>query len=71
VQVGWRKLTAVAGLGGLPPYDMRHTEITDIPQFPEVSEETAGSITGHISPRILKTYSHIRPDAKQGFCGSD
>jgi integrase len=61
----WRKLTKAAGLSGLRPYDMRHTGITDILQLPDVSEETAKSIAGHISPRILRTYSHIRLDAKR------
>lgn len=61
----WKQLTIAAGLAGLRPYDMRHTAITDILQVPEVSEETAKSIAGHISARILKTYSHIRLDAKR------
>ena len=44
---------------------MRHTAITDILQLGHVSEETAKSIAGHISAHILKTYSHIRMDAKR------
>lgn len=61
----WRQLTDRAGLSGLRPYDMRHTAITDILQDPDVSEETAKSIAGHISERILKTYSHIRISTKR------
>jgi integrase len=61
----WRKLVVAAGLKGLRPYDMRHTAITDILQNPDVSEETAKAIAGHISDKILKTYSHVRLDAKR------
>jgi integrase len=61
----WRKLTAAAGLAGLRPYDMRHTAITDLLSLPEASEETVKAIAGHISDRILKTYSHIRMDTKR------
>jgi integrase len=61
----WKQLTLAAGLPGIRPYDMRHTAITDILQLGNVSEETAKSIAGHISAHILKTYSHIRMDAKR------
>jgi len=54
-----------ANLKGLRPYDLRHTAITDILQNPDVSEETAKAIAGHISDKILKTYSHIRISAKR------
>lgn len=64
-KTAWKKLCLAAGLAGIRPYDMRHTAITDILQIPNVSEETAKSIAGQISPRILKTYSHIRMDAKR------
>lgn len=61
----WKNLTLAAALPGLRPYDMRHTAVTDILQLGDVSEETAKSIAGHISQRILRTYSHIRLDAKR------
>jgi integrase len=61
----WRKLVVAAGLKGLRPYDLRHTAITDILQDPDVSEQTAKAIAGHISDKILKTYSHIRISAKR------
>lgn len=64
-KTAWKQLTTAADLKGLRPYDLRHTAITSMLQDPEVSEETAKSIAGHISQRILKTYSHIRIDAKR------
>jgi integrase len=64
-KTAWKKLTVAANLPGLRPYDLRHTAITSILQNPDVSEETAKSIAGHISDNILKTYSHIRLDAKR------
>lgn len=66
----WRKLVVAAGLKGLRPYDLRHTAITDILQNPDVSEETAKAIAGHISDKILKTYSHIRISAKRNALDS-
>jgi integrase len=65
IKRAWKELTVAADLIGLRPYDLRHTAITTILQDPEVSEETAKSIAGHISARILRTYSHIRIDAKR------
>jgi hypothetical protein len=65
-KTAWKALTAAAGIvGRLRPYDLRHTAITDILQIPDVSEETAKSIAGHISSQILKTYSHVRIEAKR------
>ncbi|HXM63007.1 MAG TPA: tyrosine-type recombinase/integrase [Terriglobales bacterium] len=66
----WRKLVAAAALKGLRPYDLRHTAITDILQDPDVSEQTAKAIAGHISDKILKTYSHIRISAKRNALDS-
>jgi integrase len=65
VKTAWHQVTGVAGLTGLRPYDLRHTAITDLLSNPEVSEETVKAIAGHISDQILKTYSHIRMDAKK------
>jgi integrase len=61
----WKALTHAADLPGLRPYDLRHTAITTILQNADVSEETVKAIAGHVSQRILKTYSHIRIDAKR------
>jgi integrase len=65
VKTAWKKLTVAANLPGLRPYDCRHCAITNLLQNPDVSEETVKAIAGHVSPDILKTYSHIRLEAKQ------
>ncbi len=64
-KTAWKELTVAADLPGLRPYDMRHTCITDLLSDPEVSEETATAIAGHISKEMLKTYSHIRVEEKR------
>jgi hypothetical protein len=46
------------------PYDMRRTGITNLLQLPEVSIETCKAIAGHLSDEIIKTYSHLKIDAK-------
>ena len=61
----WREIVAAAELPGFRMYDLRHTAITNILQSPEVSEETAKSIAGHISVRMLQHYSHVRLEAKR------
>jgi integrase len=65
IKTAWRQLTKLAGIGRVRPYDLRHTAITEILQIGSVSEETAKSIAGHIDAKILKTYSHIRMEAKR------
>ena len=64
-KTAWKKLTVAANLPGLRPYDCRHCAITNLLQNPDVSEETVKAIAGHVSPEILKTYSHIRMECKQ------
>jgi integrase len=59
-KTAWKKLTIAANLAGLRPYDLRHTAITAILENPEVSEQTAEAIAGHIRPEMKKRYSHIR-----------
>ena len=64
-KTSWKKLTVAANLQGLRPCDCRHCAITSLLQNPDMSEETVQAIAGHVSPEILKTYSHIRLEAKQ------
>ena len=64
-KAAWKKLITAANLPGLRPYDCRHCAITNLLQNPDVSEETVKAIAGHVSPEILKTYSHIRLEVKQ------
>jgi integrase len=46
-------------------YSFRHHAITKLLENPDVSEETAESLAGHISPRTKKRYSHTRLEVKR------
>jgi hypothetical protein len=46
-------------------YSFRHHAITKLLENPDVSEETAKAIAGHISHRMEKRYSHIRIQQKR------
>jgi integrase len=60
----WRSLTRAAGLWGLRFHDMRHHAITELSES-EASDQTIMSIAGHVSPRMLAHYSHVRLEAKR------
>ena len=51
-------------LHGLRFHDLRHHAITELAES-HASERTIMAIAGHISPRMLDHYSHIRMDAKR------
>ena len=51
-------------LHGLRFHDLRHHAITELAES-QASERAIMSIAGHISPRMLEHYSHIRVDAKR------
>lgn len=61
----WRKLTAKAGLPGLRFHDCRHTTITQLLTNPNVSIQTAKSIAGNVSQRMVDRYAPIHLDAKR------
>jgi integrase len=63
-RTAWRHLTRQAGLPNLRFHDLRHHAITELAES-EASEQTIMSIAGHVSPRMLRHYSHIRLDAKR------
>jgi hypothetical protein len=46
-------------------YSFRHHAITKLLENPDVSEETAESIAGHISHRMKKRYSHTRIEVRR------
>jgi integrase len=46
-------------------YDARHTFVTRLAENPAVSEETIRQLAGHVSPRMLGRYSHIRVQARR------
>lgn len=64
-KTAWRKLIVAAGLPGFRAYDLRHHAITVLLENPDVSEETAESIAGHISREMKKRYSHVRMEAQR------
>lgn len=46
-------------------YSFRHHAITKLLENPDVSEETAEAIAGHISHRMKKRYSHTRMEVRR------
>ncbi len=65
---GWRyalhEMLVAAGLH-ISAYSFRHHAITKLLENPDVSEETAEAIAGHISHRMKKRYSHTRLHVKR------
>jgi integrase len=53
-----------SSLHGLRFHDLRHHAITELAES-VASDQTIMSIAGHVSPRMLAHYSHVRLDAKR------
>ena len=49
---------------GLRFHDLRHHAITELAET-QASDQTIMSIAGHVSPRMLAHYSHVRMEAKR------
>jgi Phage integrase family len=60
----WRKIRNAAGLTGLRFHDLRHQAITELAES-QASDQTIMSIAGHVSPKMLSHYSHVRLEAKR------
>ena len=60
----WRQITKAAGIPGLRFHDLRHQAITELAES-QASDQTILSIAGHVSPRMLARYSHVRMEAKR------
>jgi len=60
----WRQITRAAGIPGLRFHDLRHHAITELAES-QASDQTIMSIAGHVSPRMLARYSHVRMEAKR------
>ena len=60
----WRALRDGANLHGLRFHELRHTVVTELAGM-GVAEHVLGSVSGHLSRRMLEHYSHIRIDAKR------
>jgi integrase len=46
-------------------YDARHTFVTRLAENSSVSEETIRQLAGHVSPKMLSRYAHIRVQARR------
>jgi len=51
-------------LAGLRFHDLRHHAITELAES-QASDGTIMAIAGHVSPKMLQHYSHIRIQAKR------
>jgi len=51
-------------LAGLRFHDLRHHAITELAES-QTGEQTVMSIAGHVSPKMLAHYSHVRMEAKR------
>src|SRR5215472_5259445 len=63
-RTAWRSITKEAGLPGLRFHDLRHHAITELAES-TASDQTIISIAGHVSPKMLAHYSHVRLEAKR------
>jgi len=63
LKTSWTNIRAKAGVTGRW-HDNRHTLITDLAES-GAGDETIRDIAGHVSPRMLRHYSHIRMVAKR------
>jgi hypothetical protein len=52
------------GFAGLRFHDLRHHAITELSES-QASDQTIMSIAGHVSPKMLAHYSHVRMAAKR------
>jgi hypothetical protein len=62
LKTSWHNVRTKAGVTGRW-HDNRHTLITDLAES-GAGDEIIRDIAGHVSPRMLKHYSHIRMTAK-------
>ena len=46
-------------------YDARHTFVTRLAENPKISEDTIRQLAGHVRPRMLQRYAHIRVQARR------
>jgi integrase len=60
----WNHLREAAGLPWLRFHDLRHHTITKLLEDENVSERTVIELAGHVSRKMLDTYSHIRMKKK-------
>ncbi len=63
-RTAWRSLRKAAGLSKLRFHDLRHHAITELAES-QASDSTVMAIAGHVSPKMLQHYSHVRIQAKR------
>src|ERR1035441_6695871 len=63
-RTAWRTLTKKAGLPGFRFHDLRHCAITSLAES-GAADSTIMAIAGHVSPKMLDRYSHVRMEAKR------
>ena len=63
-RTAWKSLRKAAGLEWLRFHDLRHTSITTLAES-GLGDQVIMDIAGHVSPKMLKHYSHIHLKAKQ------
>jgi integrase len=60
----WRSLRKAAGFPTLRFHDLRHTAITKLAEAGE-PDHVIMSIAGHLSPQMVRHYTHVRTRAKE------
>src|SRR5664280_527193 len=78
-RTAWRNLTRTiqcpacgklqSPLAGLRFHDLRHHAITELAES-QASDSTVMAIAGHVSPKMLQHYSHVRIQAKRSALDS-
>jgi integrase len=63
-RTAWRSLKRAAGLPTLRFHDLRHTCITKLAES-GVTDHVLMSISGHMSPEMIKHYTHVRTKPKK------
>ena len=58
-KTAWRSMLKAAGLTGVRFHDGRHTAVTTLAEK-GLPDEVIRAQVGHVSPDMMKTYSHIR-----------
>jgi integrase len=51
-------------------YDARHSFVTRLAENPNISDETIRQLAGHVSPKMLAQYAHIRVQARRAAIAS-
>jgi integrase len=58
----WRSILRVSGLSGVRFHDLRHSAVTILAEA-GVADWIIQAQVGHVSPAMMKTYSHVRRQA--------